>query len=431
MSAPSASVPAVPAAPRERKFSLLGILDRPRTSYHLIIGSTCLLIAIGLMMVLSTSSANQLYAGQSPYSVFVKQLLGVLAGLPVIWLLSRTPPRVLRTLAKPLMIVAVGSLLVVPFIGQDVNGARRWVDVLGFQLQPSEFAKLALLIWGADLLARRQELRRLNDWRGLLLPLLPGAALLCLLVIAEDDLGTTFILLLILLGLLWVVGTPGRIFLCMLALIGFALLALIVAQPYRMTRLFDFFNLTGGATGPDQQAIQGQTALGSGQFFGVGLGHSREQWGWVPNASTDFIFAILGEELGLVGTFCVVFLYGGFAYAGLRVARRTTDPFLRLAAAGITIWIAGQALVNICTVTDLLPITGVPLPLISQGLSSLLVTMTAIGVLLGCARREAGAAAIAGPPVPGQPVPGRSVPRQAGHGRAGPRRAVKAEQNEV
>jgi cell division protein FtsW len=428
LSAPSASVPAAPAAPaapRERKFSLLGILDRPRASYHLIIGSTCLLIAIGLMMVLSTSSANQLYAGQSPYSVFVKQLLGVLVGLPVIWLLSRTPPRVLRTLAKPLMIVAVGSLLVVPFIGQDVNGARRWIDVLGFQLQPSEFAKLALLIWGADLLARRQELRRLNDWRGLLLPLLPGAALLCLLVIAEDDLGTTFILLLILLGLLWVVGTPGRVFLCMLALIGFALLALIVAQPYRMVRLFDFFNLTGGPTGLDQQAIQGQTALGSGQFFGVGLGHSREQWGWVPNASTDFIFAILGEELGMVGTFCVVFLYGGFAYAGLRVARRTTDPFLRLAAAGITIWIAGQALVNICTVTDLLPITGVPLPLISQGLSSLLVTMTAIGVLLGCARREAGAAAPAGR------VPGRKMPRQAGSVRAGPGRAVKADQDEV
>jgi cell division protein FtsW len=365
------------------------VLDRPRASYHLILGSTCLLIAIGLMMVLSTSSASQLYNGQSPYSVFLHQLVGVVAGVGLIWVLSRMSPRFLRALANPLMIAAIVSLLLVLVIGQDVNGARRWIDLgSGVQIQPSEFAKFALLIWGANLLARKEELRQLNDWRSLLVPLLPGAALLALLVQAEHDLGTTFILLLILLALLWVVGTPARLFTCMLALVGFAVLAMIVVEPYLRTRLFDFVHPSGTPTGQNQQAIQGQTALGAGQLFGVGLGHSREKWGWVPNASTDFIFSILGEELGLIGTLCVVFLYSGFAYAGLRVARRMTDPFLRLAAAGITIWIAGQALVNICTVTILLPITGVPLPLISQGLSSLLVTMAAIGVLLCCARRE-------------------------------------------
>ncbi|HUC58862.1 MAG TPA: putative lipid II flippase FtsW [Streptosporangiaceae bacterium] len=389
MTAPAAS------EPRGRSLPWLPALGRPRACYHLIIGTTCLLTAIGLVMVLSTSSASQLYAGQSPYSVFLHQLVGVVIGVPLIWVLSRTSPRVLRALANPLMIAAIASLVLVLFIGQDVNGARRWIELGPVQIQPSEFAKLALLIWGADLLARKEELRQLNDWRGLLMPLLPGAVLLALLVQAEHDLGTTFILLVILLALLWVVGTPGRLFTCMLALIGFALLASILVKGYESARLFGFLHPGGGPTGPNQQAIQGQTALGSGQLFGVGLGHSREKWGWVPNASTDFIFSILGEEFGLIGTLCVVFLYAGLAYAGLRVARRMSDPFLRLAAAGITVWIAGQALVNICTVTILLPITGVPLPLISQGLSSLLVTMAAIGVLLCCARHEPDAAAVA------------------------------------
>jgi cell division protein FtsW len=379
-----------------------------------IIGSTCLLIAIGLIMVLSTSSANELYFGQSPYSVFLHQLAGVVIGIPLIWVLSRMSPRLLRTLATPMMIAAIVSLLLVLVFGVDVNGAKRWIEIAGNPIQPSEFAKLALLIWGADLLARKEELKQLNDWRGLLIPLLPGAAVLALLVVAEKDLGTTSILLLILLGLLWVVGTPGRLFAAMVGLIGLALLVLILSHGYTHDRFFDFLHPSGDPTGLNQQAIQGQTALGSGQVFGVGLGHSREKWGWVPNASTDFIFAILGEELGLVGTLCVVFLYGGFAYAGLRIARRMTDPFLRLAAGGITIWIVGQALVNICTVTILLPITGVPLPLISQGLSSLLVTMAAIGVLLCCARLEpARDPGLPSPRSPGRrrpPVPSGSLP---------------------
>jgi cell division protein FtsW len=198
--------------------------------------------------------------------------------------------------------------------------------------------------------------------------------------------------------------------------------------PYRAKRLAGFLNPTGS-----WQAIQGKYATGSGGLFGVGLGESKQKWGWVPNASTDFIFAILGEELGLVGTACVVFLYGGLAYAGLRVARRMTEPFTRLAAAGITVWIVVQALVNICAVVGLLPITGVPLPLISQGLSSLLVTMAAIGVLLSLARREPGAAddlvvarpkrhqrpppGVRGPEGRGPGVRGASQGRQGQHGR--------------
>jgi cell division protein FtsW len=213
-----------------------------------------------------------------------------------------------------------------------------------------------------------------------------------MLVMLGDDLGTTFILLLIFLALLWVVGTPLRLYLGILGLILLALLMLAVVAKYRSDRLSEFFNPQGGPVGPDQQPIQGKWAVGSGGWFGVGLGASSQKWGWVPDDTTDFIFAILGEELGLVGTLCVALLYGGLAFAGLRIARRVEDTFVRLAAAGATIWIVGQAIVNIGAVIGLIPITGVPLPLVSSGLSSLVITMIALGMLMSFARREPGAA---------------------------------------
>jgi cell division protein FtsW len=379
----------VSAAGLGRLRAALAPLDRPLTSYYLILGTSGLLLAVGLVMVLSTSSASQLESGGSPYSVFVHQVIGALAGLAMMWVLARLPPKLLRTLAFPLLLAAIAGLVLVLAFGVPVAGVRRWIYVGGgVQVQPSEFAKLAFLIWGADLLARKEKLGQLNDWRTLLIPLLPGAAVVALLVILGDDLGTTFLLLVILLALLWVIGTPARLFAGILGLIMFALLLLVKVAQYRSGRITGFFNPT---LSNDWQLIQGKYAVGSGGLFGVGLGDSQQKWGWVPNADTDFIFAILGEELGLIGTGCVVLLYGGLAYAGLRVARRVTDPFMRLAAAGATAWIVVQALVNVCAVIGLLPITGVPLPLISQGLSSVLATMAAIGMLLCFARREPGA----------------------------------------
>jgi cell division protein FtsW len=180
-------------------------------------------------------------------------------------------------------------------------------------------------------------------------------------------------------------------YLGMLGLIGLALVLLIMVASYRSSRLSGFLGPQGSPTGPNMQAIQGQRAVGSGGWFGVGLGASRQKWGWVPDDSTDFIFAILGEELGLVGTLCVTMLYGGLAFAGLRIARRVQDTFVRLAAAGATVWIVGQAIVNICAVIGLLPITGIPLPLVSSGLSSLVVTMIVLGMLMSFAKREPGA----------------------------------------
>jgi len=368
-----------------------GPFDRPLTSYYLLLACTGLLLGIGLVMVLSTSPAFELDQGGPPYGIFIKQFAGAVAGLAGMWLLSRTPPRVFRAIAYPAMLAAIGSLLIVLAFGSTVDGAERWIQVGPVQLQPSEFAKLAFLLWGADLLARRARRGQLGDLRMLLVPLLPGAALIALLVMLGHDIGTTFLLLVILLALLWVIGTPGRLFLCMLGLLAFALLLLVFTTKYANSRLAVYLSQGGSPTGPDMQKIQGLRAIGSGGLFGVGLGNSLHKWGWVPADTNDFIFAILGEELGLVGTVCVVLLYGGLAYAGLRVARRVGEPFMRLAAAAATAWIVTQALVNISSVVGLLPPIGVPLPLISAGLSSLLSTLAAIGMLLSFARREPGA----------------------------------------
>jgi cell division protein FtsW len=367
------------------------LLDRPLTSYYLVLGSTVLLLAIGLVMVLSTSSAQSLIEGGSPYSGFQKQLVGVVVGLPLMWIAAKSSPVLFRAAAYPMVALSLLGLLLVLAVGHTVGGAERWILVMGFQIQPSEFAKLAFILWGADLLARKEKARQLTEWRHLLIPLLPGATIVSMLVMLGDDLGTTFILLVILLTLLWVIGTPGRLFAGMLGLIGFALLLMIIVEPYRLERLTGFLHPQAHALTIDWQANEGKYAVGSGGWLGVGLGAGKLKWGWVPNATTDYIFAIIGEELGLVGTLCVTFLYGALAYAGIRIARRVPDTFMRLAAAATTAWIVVQALVNIGAVIGLLPVEGVPLPLVSAGLSSLLVTLVALGMLMSFAKREPGA----------------------------------------
>jgi cell division protein FtsW len=370
----------------------LRLLDRPLASYYLVLGITMLLLALGLIMVLSTSSAEALVQGGSPYAGFQKQLLGVVIGLPLMWIAARSSPTLFRAAAYPMVAVSVLGLLLVLVMGQTVDGGERWIMIMGFQVQPSEFAKLAFVLWGADLLARKEKAGQLAEWKHLLIPLLPGAAIFSMLIMLGDDTGTTFILLVIFLALLWVIGSPVRLFVGMLGLMGFSMVILIIVAKYRMARITGFFDAQSQASTAGYQTIQGTTAVGSGGWFGVGLGAGKMKFGWVPNATTDFIFAIIGEELGLVGTLCVSLLYGGLAFAGLRIARRVPDTFMRLAAAAATAWITVQALVNIGAVIGMLPITGVPLPLVSAGLSSLLVTMVALGMLMSFAKREPGAA---------------------------------------
>jgi len=378
----------------ERVRAARALLDRPLTSYYLILGITTLLLCLGLMMVLSTASVNDLSAGESPYHDFEWQVVGIVVGLPIMWLMARSSPRVFRAMAYPLLAVSIIGLglTLIPGVAVVHNQVARWIAIGPITFQPSELAKLALAVWGADLLARKEKLGMLVDWRHLLVPLMPGAGVLAMLVMAGDDLGTTSILLIILLALLWIAGIPTRVFTALLILMGLVLVLLIVARGYGSSRITDFLNPSStDLTTANWQPTQGKYALGSGGLFGVGLGASKEQWGWLPESSSDFIFAIIGEELGLVGTLCVTALYGGLAWAGLRVARRAPDTFSRLAAAAITAWIVMQAVVNIGAVIGVFPITGVPLPLVSQGLSSVLVTMIGLGMLMSFARREPGA----------------------------------------
>jgi cell division protein FtsW len=370
------------------------LLDRPLTPYYLIVGITILLLALGLVMVLSTASVTDLSFGLSPYSDFEKQLAGVCIGLPLMWVAARSSPRLFRAAAYPLLAVAIIGLCLVLIHGVGVtkNEATRWIALGPLQFQPSELAKLALAVWGADLLARKEKMGMLADWRHMLVPLLPGTGLLALLVMAGDDVGTTFVLLIVFLALLWFAGAPGRVFTALLILMGMVLLLLVVTQSWRVRRITGLFDTSNtNPVGANQQAIQGRVALGDGGLFGVGLGAGKIKWGWLPESTSDFIFAIIGEELGLVGTLCVTAMYGGLAFAGLRVARRAPDPFSRLCSAAITSWIVIQAVVNIGAVVGVIPITGVPLPLVSQGLSSVLVTMVALGMLMSFARRSPGA----------------------------------------
>jgi len=366
------------------------LLDRPLTSYYLIIGCSALLLALGLMMVLSASSIEAIQETGNPFYWFFKQSMSAALGLPLMWVCAQLPQRFFRLAGYPLMALSIIGLVIVIFVGESQGGAQRWIDLGFIYVQPSEPAKLGLVLWGADLLARKARAGRI-EWRQLLIPLMPGTVLLALLVMIGRDLGTTLVLMLIFLALLWVVGAPVRLFGGILAVAVLAALIMISVEPYRLARINAYLDPWGHAQDEGYQAVQAQVALGSGGWFGLGLGSSRQKWDWLPHAESDFIFAILGEELGLAGTLSVVVLFGLLGYAGLRVASRVNDPFIRLSSAATVAWIAGQAVVNIGAVIGVLPITGIPLPLVSYGGSALLPTLAALGMLLSFAKREPGA----------------------------------------
>lgn len=375
---------------REQLGTLKELLDKPLTTYYLIIMCSALLLALGLMMVLSASSIEALHKTGSPFSWFIKQSMSAAIGVPVMYLCSRLPVKFFRWAGYPLMALSIFALVMVLFIGSSELGAQRWIYIGPLTIQPSEPAKLGLVLWGADLLARRARQGRI-EWRQMLIPLMPGTALLAVMVMLGRDLGTTLVLFMIFLALLWVVGAPVKLFGGIMALAVLAAVIMIRVEPYRMARIGAFLDPWADAQGAGYQAVQGQIAMGSGGWFGLGLGESRQKWSWLPHGESDFIFAIVGEELGLMGTLMVVALFGLLGYAGLRVAVRVNDAFTRLASAAMVAWIVGQATVNIGAVLGVLPITGIPLPLVSYGGSALLPTLAALGMLLAFAKREPGA----------------------------------------
>ncbi len=367
-------------------------LDRPLTSYYLILGSAGLLLLLGLVMVLSASSVKSYVAHGTPYDIFQRQLVWVALGLPALWLGLKLRVRAYRMLAYPMLLLALALLVLVlvPGIGVTSGGATRWLDLGPFWLQPSELAKVALALWGADLLVRKRRL--LTRWRHLLVPLLPVATIMALLVMLEPDLGTTVCLIIVVFALLFFAGAPMRIFGLLCAVTVGLILVAIAVEPYRASRAASFLHPFDDPEVTGFQAVQGIYSLSAGGWWGVGLGSSSGKWN-VPNAYTDYIFAIIGEELGLMGALLVLCLFAVYGYAGIRIACRTADPFARLSAGAVTAWLICQAIINIGYVVGLLPVTGIPLPLISFGGTSLILAMFVTGMLASFARSEPAAAA--------------------------------------
>jgi cell division protein FtsW len=400
----SAGPPARPVTLTGGLAALRGILDRPLASYFLLLSSAGLLLVIGLTMVFSATSVQSYGATGNAFALIAKQAVFAVIGLLAFWLCQRLPARTFRAIAIPLLALALGLLFILDVLlllkASKVLPAAKigpfqarllWLYVGPIQLQPSELGKLALVVWGADVITRKGP--ALAWWRELATPLFPMLGLLFLLV-GYNDLGTMLCLLLLVVGLLWAAGVRLRFFAVMAAsgLSGVALL-ILAKSSYRAERLTSFLNPSScDASNACYQVMQGRYAIADGGWFGVGLGESSLKWDWLPNAHNDFIFAVIAEELGVIGCMVVLALFAVLAYTGLRIARRVADPFRRLAAAGIVTWLIGQAVINIGGVVGLVPITGVPLPFISDGGSALVVTMAAIGMLASFARAEPEAA---------------------------------------
>lgn len=386
---PSARRPAQPVPPTS---SLLGQWNSAVTSYYVLIGATALLLVIGLVMVLSSSSVESLDDGHSPYAVFLDQAKYALMGLPLLFGLSRAPVRFFQAIAWPALAFAIVFQLAVftPLGCGGEGGNNNWVCLPGFSAQPSETIKLALAIWLGAVLTRKLSL--LREWKHALIPAVPVAGIAILVVLAGHDLGTALVLIMLVAGALFVAGVPMRMF-------GFAgLLAagltflLTVSSTNRKERILSWLSDECDAASSCYQTLHGGWGLASGGWGGLGLGESREKWSYLPAAHNDFIFAILGEELGLIGTLLVLGLFGLLAFAMIRVIRRHPDPFVQITTGAILCWIIGQALVNVAVVIGLAPVIGIPLPLVSAGGSALIMTMAAIGVLISFARSEPGAA---------------------------------------
>ena len=388
----SAARPRVRAAPEPRR--------KPKpVEYNILLTATLCLLAAGAVMVYSASSARTLLeSGGDGTGYLVKYVAFGAVGLVVLRLLASGGLELLPRLTPVLLGVSFLLLLAVkiPGVGVEVNGARRWLQAGPLQFQPSELMKLALVLYAAGLLATTpSKLRNLHGVAGPLL-LVGGAA--TLLVASQPDLGSALVIAFTLGALLLVAGVPlgllGRI-----AAVGAVLVALfILVEPYRAARITAFVNPWAHAASSGFQAVQGQIALGSGGFLGVGLGESVQKVFYLPEAHTDFILAVIGEELGVAGVCGLLFLYGLIGYAGLRTAKLARTRYLQLLAAGLTALILCQALLNVFAVLGIAPLTGVPLPFISSGSSSLLVLLAAMGLLLNIASR--GTSHLASLPVP-------------------------------
>ena len=357
--------------------------ERTGTS-TILLAIVSVLVLFGLVMVLSSSSLVALEETRSTWSYASKQatwaVLGILGMCAAVW----SDRRLWRRWCRVALLGVVGLLLAVLAVGPEINGARRWIGAGPLQVQPSELAKVALILFVADLLAKRS--REVHDPRRTVWPVVGVLAGVCGLILLQPNLGTTLVIVAVVLAMLLASGANMR---PLAALGGLAVAAaglLVWFEPYRRQRLFAMFDPWANAKTTGYQAIQANVGLADGGLTGLGLGQSRAKWGYLPYAHTDFVFAIIGEELGLIGALATVALFVAIAFVGVRAALQACDRFSTLVAVGITTWLVSQAFLNIGVVIGLLPNTGVPLPFVSYGGSSLLVTMIGAGMLLNIAR---------------------------------------------
>jgi cell division protein FtsW len=354
--------------------------------YHLLVLVTLGLVAFGLVMVYSASSARALLSSDAPSYYLKRQAIYAVMGLVALVILSRFDFHRLRHATQPLLAVTFFLLVAVLAIGTAVNGARRWIPIGFMNFQPSELAKLVLALWTAALLARKPAPRTLGE---LAKPIGVVVGLACALILIEPDLGTAIAIAIMVSAILVVSGTRLRLLASATGIATGIVLLAIWFEPYRRERIFSFLDPWHDPQGAGFQAVQSMIALGSGGFFGVGLGESVQKIYYLPEASTDMIFAIVGEELGLIGAMAVIAAFAVFAYAGFNVALHCRDPFGKRLAAGITALICGQAAVNVSAVMGIAPLTGIPLPFVSYGGSSLVVGLAAVGILLNIASNHA------------------------------------------
>jgi cell division protein FtsW len=405
-----------PSLSRQLLPAVHGLLARPLSSYYLLIASSGLLLLIGLTMVFSATSVQAYAANGNAFRPILNQVTFALLGVVAFWVCQRLPAGTLRDLGKYVLgtsIVLLGVLdLLMALQSVGLLGAAKigpihaqllWLYLGPIGLQPAELAKLGLVLWGADVIARKGP--ALGHWRELARPLLPVVGLLFVLV-GYNDLGTMLVLLALVVGLLFAAGVRLRVF-GALGVLGLAGVGLLIAAAsggagsgeagsdnYRLARLTSFLQPLDKCDldGACYQLIQARSAIFEGGWFGVGLGKGALKWNWLPEAGNDFIFGVVAEELGVVGCAVILALFSVLAYTGFRIARRSQDPFRRLAATAITTWLVVQAFINVGGVTGTLPITGLPLPFISAGGSALVVTMAAVGILASFARAEPDAA---------------------------------------
>ena len=382
---------------RRRSSLISDSLAHPRASYYLVLVPTVLLLAIGMLMVWSASSVFGYVRFDDAYYFVKRQVFFLVIGGLAAFVLSKCSTRTLRVLGWVLVVVSLGLqiLTFTPLGWGEAKGNRNWVQfgTSFFRIQPSELAKLAIIVWGADLLSRKQKL--LDQPKHLLFPFIPVSAVLIGLVVLNRDLGTGMVMGAIVMAMLWHVGASWRMLASIAGTVVAVVVLLIATSINRMDRILGFFNSGHDVMGVNLQPLRGVFALATGGWWGVGLGASRQKWGSLAEAHTDYVLAIVGEELGLVGTLLVLALFLVLGYAGFRIALRSDIAFCRYTSAAITAWLMIQALVNIMVVLKMIPVFGVTLPLLSYGGSGLMANLAGIGILLACAKQEPQARSLA------------------------------------